>query len=60
MQEILVLIALMAGISLLGFLHVYLWMKIRREAAEWKSLVDSQESFYQEHTPIIDMIYGDS
>ena len=60
MQEILVLIALMAGISLLGFLLVYLWMTIRREASEWKSLVDSEESFYQENTPIIDMIYGDS
>tara|TARA_B100001123_G_scaffold416056_1_gene517246 strand:+ start:274 stop:456 length:183 start_codon:yes stop_codon:yes gene_type:complete len=60
MQETLVLIALMAGVSLLGFLHVYLWMRIRREAYEWKSLVEHEDSYYQENTPVIDMIYGEA
>ena len=57
MQEVLIIISLMVGTSLLGLLSVLVLLYIRKERDEWRSLTERRAE-YEAEAPILESIYG--
>ena len=57
MQEVLIIISLMVGTSLLGLLSVLVLLRIRKERDEWRSLME-QRVEHEAGAPIMESIYG--
>ncbi len=57
MQEVLIIISLMVGTSLLGLLSVLVLLRIRKERDEWRSLME-QRVEHEADAPIMESIYG--